>query len=106
MGWEKRGNRSYLYRKIRIGKKVKTVYVGRSELAVCLDQLDQAEREKREIQSKRRKRERQKNELIDEKLNRLSEINKKLVEALFLINGFHQHKRQWRKKRKRKKKKD
>ena len=36
---------------------------------------------------------------IDEQLDELSKLNQILVNALFIINGYYQHKRQWRKKR-------
>lgn len=100
MAWETRGNNSYLYQKTRIGGKVKSVYVGRGEIAVLVDRCEQRTRKLKKLESEKRKSERRKAEIIDEKLDRLSEINQTLVDALFLINGFHQHKRQWRKKRK------
>jgi hypothetical protein len=100
MAWETRGNRSYFYRKERINGKVKSEYVGSGEVAALLERCEEGRGELKEIEKEKRKSERMKAELIDDELNALSEINQSLVDALFLINGFHQHKRQWRKKRK------
>lgn len=100
MAWEKRGNNLYLYQKMRIDGKVKSVYVGRGEVAVFVDRYEQRERKLKKLESEKQKSERRKAEIIDEQINEFSKINQSLVDALFLINGFHQHKRQWRKKRK------
>jgi hypothetical protein len=100
MAWETRGNRSYFYRKERINGKVKSEYVGSGEVAALLDRCEKGRRELKELEKENQKRERMRGEIIDDEINALSEINQSLVEALFLINGFHRHKRQWRKKRK------
>jgi len=39
MGWEQRGNNQYYYRKQREGFKVKSVYVGRREIAHMISQI-------------------------------------------------------------------
>lgn len=39
MGWEQRGNNSYYYKKEREGSRVKSVYVGRGEIAHMVAQL-------------------------------------------------------------------
>ncbi len=100
MAWETRGNRSYLYQKERCGGKVKSIYVGRGEAALLIDQCENVRRQKAEIERTKENRQKVKIEAIDDRINALSAINQSLVDALFLINGFHQHKRQWRKKRK------
>lgn len=100
MAWEKRGKRSYFYRKERVNGKVKSIYIGSGELAALLDYHDKDRRESKKFEKENQARERIKAEILDDEINALSEINQCLVDALFLINGFHQHKRQWRKKRK------
>jgi hypothetical protein len=40
MGWEQRGNNRYYYRKVRDGSRVKSVHVGRGEIAYMVAQLD------------------------------------------------------------------
>ena len=39
MGWEQRGNNSYYYKKEREGSRVKSVYVGRCEVAQMVSKL-------------------------------------------------------------------
>ena len=39
MGWEQRGNNRYYYRKEREGSRVKSVYVGRGEIADMISQI-------------------------------------------------------------------
>ena len=50
--------------------------------------------------TKRLKQKRIETNALDDQINELSEINQILVDALFLMNGFRQHKRQWRRVRK------
>jgi hypothetical protein len=40
MGWEQRGNNSYYYKKEREGSRVKSVYVGRGEVAHMISQFE------------------------------------------------------------------
>jgi hypothetical protein len=100
MAWETRGNRSYFYRKERINGKVKSVYVGSDAAAVLIAERAKAERIKKEAKKLETDTQRGELEALDRQINALSEFNQNLVDALFLISGFHQHKRQWRKKRK------
>jgi len=39
MGWEQRGNNQYYYRKEREGSRVKSVYVGRGEIAHMISEI-------------------------------------------------------------------
>ena len=39
MGWEQRGNNLYYYRKVRVGSRVKSTYVGRGEIAHLISQF-------------------------------------------------------------------
>lgn len=45
MGWEQRGNNSYYYKKERDGSRVKSVYVGRGEIAHMLSKLQSSSAE-------------------------------------------------------------
>lgn len=100
MAWETRGNNSYFYQKERRGGRVVSVYVGSGEVALLIDQYEKLRRHEKNLEKADEKYHRDLSEKIDGRLNELSELNKCLVDALFLINGFHRHKRQWRKKRK------
>ena len=73
--------------------------IAQGEFAALIEQYEEGRRQKKELEKKKQKWERIKAEMIDEQINSLSAINQGLVDALFLVNGFHLHKRQWRKKR-------
>ena len=95
MGWERRGNHSYYYRKEREGSKVKSVYVGRGEIAEMVSQfqskssiIEKLTRSTNQDGTKTKKAER-----VFEQATQL------LTEASLLIAGFHTHHRQWRRKR-------
>ena len=45
MGWEQRGNNSYYYKKERDGSRVKSVYVGRGEIAHMIAQFQSSSAE-------------------------------------------------------------
>lgn len=100
MAWETRGNSRYYYQKERVGDKVKSSYIGNGEVARIIAACEKGRRREKKIEVECQRRQKLETEIFDEKLNELSEINQSLVDALFLLNGFHQHKRQWRKKRK------
>lgn len=98
MGWETRSNGSFYYKKNRIGNRVFSEYVGSGEVAECIAQLDYLE----QLENSRKRNQitelRQQFDEMENHIQSLSDLNKNLVDALFLINGFRQHKRQWRKK--------
>jgi hypothetical protein len=39
MGWEQRGNNQYYYCELRNGSSVKSIYIGRGEIAQWVSQL-------------------------------------------------------------------
>ena len=98
MGWEQRGNHSYYYRKEREGSRVKSVYVGRGEIAHLISQIQSTspllERLARSAHSEAVKS--QKNEAA---MEQVSDLVRLITEAALLSAGFHTHKRQWRKRR-------
>ncbi len=99
MGWEQRGNYSYYYRKERDGSRVKSVYVGRGEIAQMVSQIQSSspllERFARTLKS-REAMNMEKSEGAIEQATRLIQL---LTEAALLAAGFHTHHRQWRRKR-------
>lgn len=102
MGWEKRGNSRYYYTKERIGRRVVSSYVGASETARLIAEITESRQEIAQWRAR------------DERLDReamrdlarippdvqqaLQEARRAVAEALTAA-GYHQHKRQWRKKR-------
>ena len=94
MAYTKRG---YLYQSEREGKKVKTRYLGRGETAELIALIDEGRAAEREEERKAKRAERRRVEAADAQLTQLGRLVKLLTEATLLINGYHPHKRQWRK---------
>lgn len=103
MALERRGNGYYFYKKKRIGNRVVSVYSGGRELAQCFQILDQQRKEEAwlEKESKKRSFEAVKKiqAEIDQVIDAFCQHAKAFEEALYLINGYHVHSRQWRMKR-------
>ena len=99
MGIEARGNGQYYYRKKRVGNRVISTYGGTGYGATLMQALDEHERQ--ESQQKRQAWQAVKdNEAqLDAMLDEVTATVNAYIGALLLINNFHQHKRQWRKKR-------
>lgn len=103
MGLERRGNSHYFYEKERNGGKVRSVYAGKGELALILNQMRLLKKEEDAYQKQRKSREtlrqRQTETELENIVESFADISRILTDAFFLTNGFHQHKRQWRRKR-------
>jgi len=97
MGWEKRGNREYLYRKRRIGRRVVSEYVGRGEIAELMEELDGLDRIKRDLRTAQAAAARERERDIDAEIDRLGRLARAMTFGAFLLNGYHAHKGQWRK---------
>ena len=99
MGWEQRGTNSYYYRKERDGSRVRSVYVGRGEIAHMVAQLQSSspliERYARSMKSP----DEVKFEKAEAALNQASDLIESITEASLLAARFHTHHRQWRRKR-------
>jgi hypothetical protein len=99
MGWEQRGSNQYFYRKEREGSQVKSAYVGRGELAHLVAQLQSSspflERAARSLKSPHSVEQ----EKLDAEMDRLADQIRLVTRAALLADGFHMHKRQWRKNR-------
>ncbi|GAA4399846.1 hypothetical protein GCM10023187_12350 [Nibrella viscosa] len=101
MGLEIRNSRPYYYRKVRRDGKSTSEYVGSgfvAEYAAVMDEADQAENQTRR---ERLQRQREADRKADQELISLERTLKELFTTVALANGYHQPKRQWRKKRKR-----
>jgi hypothetical protein len=102
MGIEYRGSRAIYYRKRWHQGRVISEYVGSGDLAMLAYALDQADR--REQQAQRRVQQQQLSQ-IDQTtappaaLLDHAHIVRSLVRAVLEAHGYHQHKRQWRKRR-------
>ena len=103
MGLERRGNNYYYYEKERDGDNVRSRYSGKGEIAYLLHQMTLFRKEEAEIEKQakdsRKRQEMETEAEIDVAVESVCEIGEVLTTAFYLTNGFHQHKRQWRKRR-------
>ena len=103
MAWEHRGNNKYYYRKKRLGKRVISEYVGRGVVAELVAASDVMNRNQRKM-------ERKSTDLTIQNFNRTFLYSDKMIEnyenkadtvvkSYLILNGYHQHKGEWRKAR-------
>lgn len=100
MGWERRGNHEYYYRKERQGSSVKSTYVGRGEIAHMISKFESSSAEIEQLLRAKKAIEDQELERIEAAMDRAVELVQLFTEATLLTAGFHTHRRQWRRKRK------
>ena len=101
MSWEYRGNNKYYYRKKRLGNRIVSEYVGRGEVAELIAATDVMNRNQRKM-------ERKSTDLIIQNLKKTFLYSDKIVKEFenkvdtvvkthLILNGYHQHKGEWRK---------
>jgi hypothetical protein len=96
MGWEQRGNHSYYYRKEREGSRVKSVYVGRGEIANMISQFQSGSSL---IEQLARQTSTANQVSVDKAVLVFEQAIQLVTQAALLAAGFHKHHRQWRRKR-------
>lgn len=89
----------YLYRKTRQGGRVVSDYLGIGEVAELYARLDVLDRLERERQQSQWHAERARIEAADELVAEVGRLVHGLVGEELTAAGYHQHKRQWRKRR-------
>ncbi len=99
MGWERRGNSQYYYRKIRRGRRVVSEYVGSGEFAILTALLDEEQRADRQEQQEAERRRREEADQIDHELAQIDDKLRLLTTIMLEEAGYHRHKGQWRKQR-------
>ena len=96
MSWETRGNYRYYYRRRKVNGRVEAEYIGSGPVADALAGLDKFERQQRQdevaewrafIETDRR---------TVAALADVDELVRSAVAAVLIVNGYHTHKRQWR----------
>ncbi len=102
MGWEQRGNNRYYYKKEREGSRVKSVYVGRGEIARMVSQIQSSSPVLERIARSLKTPETIKHENAEATLEQVTDLIKMVTQATLLTAGYHTHHRQWRRMRKRK----
>jgi hypothetical protein len=100
MGWEKRGSHEYYYRKEREGSRVKSVYVGRGEIAHMISKFESSSAVLEKLMRTKQSIETLESEKAEAFLEQAVELIQLFTQASLLTAGFHAHHRQWRRKRK------
>ncbi|MDO9545933.1 MAG: hypothetical protein Q7J07_04175 [Pelolinea sp.] len=95
MGWEERKGRKYYYHKTRIGSHVQSFYMGKNIQTYIIHSIIQERRREEEAYRTMVKNEKKK----DNEINAYHELVNQLANAVLVLNGYHTHKGEWRKKR-------
>lgn len=96
MGWEQRGTHQYYYRKEREGSKVRSIYVGRGEIAHMISQIQSSSPVLERLARTIRAPEVVEREKAEAQVLQLTDLIRSITQATLLAAGFHTHKRQWR----------
>jgi len=99
MGVEQRKGNLYFYRKRRDGDRVVSEYVGGGLVVSLAERQAEIERAQREAELAQRRAERMSMAEIDRQMDQFSHLVDTVMAAELLTLGYHQHKRQWRRRR-------
>jgi hypothetical protein len=95
MPWD----RGYYYRSRKVNGRVIREYVGRGRVAELVAQLDAVNRKEREARAAAWRAEKARLDALDASVAALIQLTDLLTRAALQAAGYHQHKRQWRRKR-------
>ena len=96
MGLEERNGHVYYYKSRRDGEKVRKVYLGAGDFAHVAAKLDEAESLRREEETTRCRKEKERLEASAGFVKELEGAAEILTRAQLLVSGFHKHKGEWR----------
>lgn len=99
MGWEKRGNGQYYYRKKRVNGKVKSQYVGAGEFAHASQVLDQTDSALKALDNQEWQETKATDQAIDHAVDQHLESIQEAIEQTLQELGYRKVKGEWRKKR-------
>jgi len=99
MGLERRGSRTYLYKKVRLGRRVVSRYVAGGEAAQLIATLEAYEREGREMERHAQRAEADQIDALLAVQEEFRDLTAGLATATLLLAGFRTHRGQWRRKR-------
>lgn len=101
MGWEiRKGSKGLYYtRSKRVNGRVVREYIGTGPAAEIVAEQDELERKQRQMDREKFDRQKEVQSSIDRKIDEETRLVQALTRAVLLVNGYHKHKGQWRKKR-------
>src|SRR5262249_47656120 len=95
MAWE----RGYYYRVHKVNGRVVREYIGKGCVAELAAQLDTLERQQRETDQATFRAAKAELDALDAPLIEFNDLADLLARVALVAAGFHEHKRQWRKRR-------
>lgn len=96
MGWEKRRNGYYYYRKRRVNGRVRSEYVGRGAIAQISVEIIQNDQRDRKTGREALRCAQQAEKEIDRQLAIAEAAIYAITDAKLSVEGYHKHKGQWR----------
>lgn len=97
MSWETRGNQRYYYRRQRVGGQVIAEYLGNGLAAELTAVGDEADRERRAMEAAEWRDLLNDDRQTADQLAEVDDLVRALTAGVMLANGYHTHRRQWRK---------
>lgn len=97
MAWEQRGNQTYYYRSVRVGRRVVKEYGGGGFMGVLAAEFDAEQREERANKRGQIQRERARWAALEQPARELDDLSEQLLAATLVMAGYHRHDRgEWR----------
>jgi len=92
MAWARFRNSIRYYRKVRVGKRVHSIYLGNGVAAEAAAQaVEKAATERRALQVAKLK-----DKALDARINALTRQSAAVTAEVLTASGFHQYQRQWK----------
>lgn len=97
MSWETRGNNRYYYRRRKVAGRVVSEYVGTGYLAEVMAAEDATDRQARQAAAAEWRSIVEADRRQEKALAEVDTLVRAAVAGVLIANGYHTHKRQWRK---------
>lgn len=97
MSWETRGNNRYYYRRRKVRGRVVAEYIGAGALADAVAGLDEQQRRERQRAAAELRAIIEGDNRTVAALAEIDELVRTATTAVLIANGYHTHRRQWRK---------
>ena len=97
MSWETRGNNRYYYRRRKVNGRVVAEYIGAGYVAEALAKCDELDRQRRQLEAAEWRATVEADRRQEKMLAEIDTLVRAAVAGVLIANGYHTHRRQWRK---------